>query len=131
MKGSPNECLSSSVFSTTSFPVTLTAPTTPNLQINLLIGAVNSLFGTGTVMLKKCSDGLPIPLVVNACDKIMNAKETFVMITLTWNDWCPPHPIWFCTINVWPTVAYCMVHQLPRQIDLKPLPAILIQIHNT
>ena len=57
----------------------------------------------------------------------MNAKEKFV--TITWNDWCPPHPIWFCTIHVCPTLTYCIVHQLPGQINLKPLPAVLIQIH--
>lgn len=106
--------------------VTLTAPVATNLQINSLVSAVNGL-SASAVMLNKLGYGLPLSLVVDACGKIVSAKETFGAIA--WNDSCPPHPIWFCIIHVCPTLLYCMIHQLPRQINLKSLPAVLPQIH--
>ncbi len=94
------------LFSALPLPV-LFAVVSALLQINSLISAANCL-GANAVMLYEMGDGLPLLFVINTGGERIQAKEAF--LTFTGKGLWLPHPVWFGTIQVIPTVACGIVY---------------------
>lgn len=91
-------------------------------QIHSNLSAINIL-GAGVVMMDESCHAL-LTFKIDAGGKRMQTEEAFVTGTRNERYW--PHPVWFWFIQVFPTIACSIAHNHTSQINLKPLPSMLL-----